>query len=165
MLKEEFDRWEELLAGISEEQIIAPRLPANLSVKDVMAHLRAWQQRSIARLQAALLDREPQFPGWPADLKPESEDDLDKINAWIYESYREEPWSSVGRGWREGFLRFLELAEAIPERDLLDPRKYPWLEGRPLSVVLLGSYDHHHEEHLGPLLAWLRQHGRLRTAE
>ena len=54
-LKEQFNRWEELLASISEEQITAAHLPSNLSINDVIAHLRAWQQRSIARLKAARL--------------------------------------------------------------------------------------------------------------
>lgn len=163
MLKEEFNRWEELLAGMSEAQIIAPHLPDNLSIKDVIAHLRAWQQRSIARLEAALLNREPEFPDWPAGLDPEA-DDVDQINAWIYETYREQPWSRVYRDWREGFLRFLELGEAIPEKDLLEAGRYPWLEGHPLSSILLGSYEHHQEEHLEPLLAWIDQHGTMKTA-
>ena len=47
ILKEEFNRWEELVAGMSEEQITAPHLPSNLSIKDVIAHLRAWQQVSM----------------------------------------------------------------------------------------------------------------------
>jgi hypothetical protein len=165
MLKEEFNRWEELLAGMSEEQISAPHLPSNLSIKDVIAHLRAWQQRSVARLEAALLNREPEFPNWPAELDPDSEDDLDQVNAWIYKTYHEQPWSSVHRDWREGFLRFLELGEAIPENDLFDAGRYPWMEGRPLSLVLLGSYEHHHEDHLEPLLVRLRQQGNMKFAE
>jgi len=157
MLREEFNRWEELLASMSEEQITVPHLPSNLSIKDVIAHLWAWQQLSIARLEAALLNREPEFLKWPAELDPESEDDLDQINAWIHKTCREQPWSNVHRDWREGFLRFLELAEAISENDLLDAGRYPWLEGQPLSLVLLGSYEHHHEDHLEPLLAWVCQ--------
>ncbi len=123
-LREEFDRWEELLVSLNEEQLTAPLVPSNWSIKDVMAHLRAWQQRSIARVQAAQLDREPEFPKWPAELDPDSEGNTDKINAWIYETNREQPWSSVHRDWREGFLRFLELAEPISERDLLDAGRY-----------------------------------------
>lgn len=157
VLKEEFNRWEELLAGMSEAQITAPHLPSDLSIKDVIAHLRAWQQVSIARLEAALLNREPEFPKWLAGLHPESEENRDQYNDWIYQTYREQPWSSVHQVWREGFLRFLELAEAIPEKDLLDVGRYPWLEGYALSAVLQGSYGHHHEDHLEPLLVWLRQ--------
>jgi len=160
-LREEFQRWEELLASLSEAQITAPQLPANWSIKDVIAHLRAWQQVSIARLEAALLNREPEFPTWLAGLDPESEDNLETYNDRIYQAYREQPWSSVHRVWSEGFLRFLELAEAIPEKDLLDTGRYPWLEAYPLSAVLQGSYEHHHEDHLEPLLAWLRQHGNI----
>ena len=48
----------------------------------------------------------------------------------------------------------------IPEQDLLEAGKYPWLEGHPLLLVLQASYEHH-EEHLHPLLlAWLRQQPR-----
>jgi hypothetical protein len=75
MLKEEFTRWEELLAGMSEEQITAPHLPSHWSIKDVIAHLWAWQQRSVARLEAALLNREPEFRKWPAELDPDSDQD------------------------------------------------------------------------------------------
>jgi len=163
LLREDFNRWEELLAGMSEDQISAPHLPANLSIQDVIAHLMAWQQRSISRLEAALLNREPEFPSWPAELDPEAED-VDQTNTWIYKTYHEQPWSNVHRDWREGFLRFLELGEAIPEKDLLDTGRYPWMEGQPLSFVLLGSSEHHQQDHLEPLLAWLRQHGNMKFA-
>jgi hypothetical protein len=46
-LREGVDRWQELLAGLSEAQITAPHLYADWSIKDVIAHLWAWQQRSI----------------------------------------------------------------------------------------------------------------------
>ncbi len=153
-LNEEFNRWEELLAGMNEEQITTSLLPSELPIKDVIAHMMAWQQRSIARLEAALLDREPEFPNWPAELDPEAEENTDPVNAWIYESYRDQPWSSVYQDWRAGFQRFLEAAEGISERDLLDAGKYPWLKGHPLCLVLLGSYDHH-QEHLEKLLMLL----------
>jgi hypothetical protein len=161
MLKDEFNRWEELLASLSEAQITAPQLPSNLSIKDVIAHLRAWQQISVGRMEAALHNKEPEFPGWPAEFDPESEDGPDQTNAWIYETNREIPWPRLHRDWREGFLRFLELGEAIPEKDLLDAGRYAWIEGQPLVSVLLGSYEHHHIDHLEPLLAWLRQHGNM----
>ena len=162
-LRQEFNRWEELLASLSEEQITAPHLPANLSIKDVTAHLRAWQQVSIARLEAAQLNQEPVFPNWLAGLEPDSEE-VDQFNARIHETYHQQSWSRVHQDWRDGFLRFLRLGEEIPENDLLDMEKYPWLKGYSLFAVLQGSYEHHHVDHLEPLLAWLRQHGNMRIA-
>ena len=157
MLKEEFNQWEELLANLSEEQIVAPHLSSNYSIKDVIAHLMAWQQVTVARLEAALLDREPNLPEWLAGVVSESDSRLEEFNTRIHETYRKQPWSTVHRDWRDGFLRVLELGEAIPEKDLLDVGRYPWLEGQPLSLVLTSTYEHHHEDHLGSLLDWLNQ--------
>ena len=158
MLREEFNRWEELLTGISEAQITAANLMANLSIKDIVAHLTAWQQISVARMEAARQHREPEFPKWPPELGPIFEDDVDQINAWIYETYHEQPWSAVHREWRERFLHFLALGEAISEKDLVEVGKYPWLKEHPLAAVLLGSYEHH-AEHLEPLLGLLGPSG------
>src|SRR4051812_25141073 len=110
-LREELNRWEALLAGLSEEQITVPQLPDQWSIKDVIAHLRAWQQRSIARLEAAQLNREPEFPQWPEGLDPEVDGEPHDVNAWLYETTRAQPWSSVYHAWHEGFLRFLALGE------------------------------------------------------
>jgi hypothetical protein len=157
MLKAEFDRWEALLASLDERQITEPQLPGNRSIKDIMAHLWAWQQRSIARLLAALHDHEPEFPKWPEHIDPEPGRQPHEMNAWIYETNRDKPWSSVVADWKAGFLRFLELGEAVPEKDLLEPGKYNWLGKHPLSLVLTASYEHHHVDHYEPLLDWLRQ--------
>jgi hypothetical protein len=40
---------------------------------------------------------------------------------------------------------------------LLNDEKYPWLEGSPIVLVLLGTYDHH-REHLEDLLSWFSQY-------
>ena len=157
-LQEEFNRWEQLLAGLDEAHITAPRFPDDWSIKDMVAHLRAWQQRSIARLEAALHNREPEYPAWPAQLDPEEEGEPHDLNAWLYAAYRDQPWSSVYRDWSEGFRHFLQLGSAIPEEDLLKADKYPWLEGYALLAVLQGSYEHHreHAEYLEPVIARLR---------
>jgi hypothetical protein len=147
-LRAELDRWEELLAGMSESEITAPHLPSVWSTKDVIAHLMAWQQVSIARLEAALLDKDQEFPGWLEGTDPfeaDTAENRDDFNNRIYEAYRQQSWPSVHRAWRDGFRRFLELGDAIPEDQMMDTKKYSWLRGYPLSSVLEGSYEHHHE--------------------
>lgn len=155
-LREQFDRWEELLANLSDEQILTPLLPSHWSTKDVIAHLMTWQQRSIARLEGALLNRVPEFPKWHSVPDPDSESNTEKVNTWIYETHHERTWSEVHQDWKDGFLRFLQSGEEISERDLLDPGRYQWLEGQPLAFILFASYDHH-QEHLDKLLEWLKE--------
>lgn len=157
LLREEFGCWKGLLSDLSEAQIAASRLPNGWSIRDLTAHLMAWQQISVARLEAARLGREPALPDWLAGLDPDAETKLNQINARIYAIYREQPWSTIHEGWAGGFSHFLELAAELPEDDLQDAEKYPWLRGYALADVLKGSYEHHHVDHLESLRAWARQ--------
>ncbi|MDD5467084.1 MAG: ClbS/DfsB family four-helix bundle protein [Anaerolineales bacterium] len=158
-LREEFDRWEALLAGLSEEQIRASLAPWRQSVKDVVAHLYAWQQISNARLEAAHANRVPAFPDWVGETDPDAEEELDGLNARIYAKYKHSTWDDIYPAWREGFLKLIGRAETLPEADAQDKRKFAWMKGYSINDVLESSYRHHHEEHLEPLLAWLRQKG------
>ena len=158
LLEKKFKRWEEVLAGLSETQITTSRLVNGWSVKDLTAHLMAWQQVTTARLEAARMDTEPMLPDWFADVTPDTTN-FDLINARIDERYREQPWSWVHQAWKTGFLEVLKLGAEMPETDLSDTGKYPWLKGYALSAVLQGTYEHHHDDHFRPLLAWVRQEG------
>ena len=48
-LGEQLARWDALLAGLSDEHTAAPRFDDDWAVKDVIAHLLAWQQLPVAR--------------------------------------------------------------------------------------------------------------------
>lgn len=168
LLKDEFNRWEELLDSLEEEQITGPSLPSNWSIRDVIVHLWAWQQRTIARQEAALRNTEPNYPRWhdlgsePVTQDSDPDEDVDQSNAWIDGTYRDKPWPSVYQDWREQFLRLIELSEQTPETDLLDSEKYAWMDGYPLSESLEGTYEHH-EEHLEELLAQLGRNGSVKA--
>src|SRR5688572_10575519 len=126
--EKEFEEWERLLAGLSPAQITTTSLSDGLSIKDTMAHLGAWQQRTIAQLEATLHDHQPRFPEWPVALdEDESSDAVDRANAWILVSSRSRPWAEIHQEWREGFLRFLELVRLIPESDLRPDGKLAWM--------------------------------------
>ena len=156
-LREQFNHWEGLLATLSEEQITTPLFDLNWSIKDVITHLWAWQQISIARMEAAGLDREPEFPTWVTALDDDWEENPDGANNRIREAFHVKPWSTVHQDWKKGFLRFIELGNRIPERNLLDSARYPWLKGYPPAFILIASYDHH-QEHLEKSIMFLQEH-------
>lgn len=159
-LREEYEQWVRLLDSLSETQITTPLEVNEWSIKDIVTHLWAWQQRSIARNEGAMLNHEPVFPDWPSDVNPDAEGAADVINAWIYATYHNEPWAAIYHKWRSGFQRLLDLAAEIDELDLLNTDRYPWLNGYSVALILLASYEHH-QEHFEILQAWFAHHGQL----
>lgn len=156
-----FQRWQDRLAALTDEQLTMPLSPSELSIKDNLAHVWAWQQRSVAKVVAALDGHDPQYPVWPVvEGDPDEDDKTDVANAWIFQNYHAMPWREVFEGWRANFRRFLDLAAEVSERDLLDSGKYPWMDGHPLAATLLGTYDHH-QEHYDVVDRWLREHGSI----
>ena len=180
----------DVLDSLSETQATTSRLPNGWSVKDLTAHLMAWQQVSVARLEAArtgwtrvwCINGERSFwrvvkgrsgtgqilPCYPTGLRAQTR--IRRMSAQstlvLMKSTAESPGRRSirqGANWRDGFVRLLALAKEIPEGDLGDTQKYPWLKGYSLFDVLQGTYEHHHEDHLQPLLTWeknLGQHPR-----
>jgi hypothetical protein len=153
-LREQFKRWDKLLDTLNEEQLTAPHFDFDWSIKDIVAHLWAWQQISIARVEGGLNDREPGFPKWIVESIENWEEDADRVNALTFETQHRKPWSEIFEDWRSGFLRFLELGDEISERDLLDADRFPWLRGYSLAFILIASYEHH-QEHYEKLTAFL----------
>jgi hypothetical protein len=158
-LAKEFELWQKLLAGMNEQQILIPLHPSQLSVKDIVAHLHTWQTISIARTDAALQGIDPILPDWPEDLDPESDDDLDSINAWIYDTNKNLSWSEIYRHWNAGFLHFMQIGEAISESAMVVVGKYRWLENYALSDVFTASGEHH-AEHRAMVLSWMDLHNQ-----
>jgi hypothetical protein len=156
-LREQFTRWEELLAHLSAEQITTPSFDLDWSVKDVINHLWGWQQISVARMNAGLLNREPEFPTWLIQFPGNWDEDASQTNAWIYKNFHNRSWSETYQNWREGFFRLLSLGEMLSERNVLDGDRYAWLNGYSLAAILVASYEHH-QEHLEKLTVWLQQH-------
>lgn len=157
MLQDEFQQWRNHLDNIEASKFVDPNVYGQWSAKDVVAHLWSWQQLSIARMEAGLENRLPEFTLWSDDFEPENPEDVQKINSLMYEKFRDKSWADVYQDWQQGFQQFIELAEKVPEVDLLNPEKYEWLNGYALVDVLLGSYWHHREDHREPLLEWFKE--------
>jgi hypothetical protein len=106
-------------------------------------------------VNAGLLDREPEFPGWLMNCPGGWDEDANQTNDWMYKNFHGQSWAEVHAKWREGYLQLLDLSEKLSERDLLDGDRYSWLNGYSLAFILIASYDHH-QEHFEKLVNWLQ---------
>ncbi len=147
--------WEQLVAEVGEEHMLVPGATGRWTFKDVVAHLNGWRINTLARLDAALHGRAPGAPPWPAHLR--EEEDVDEINAWIYQAYRDRPLRDVLDEYQRSFFAMRDAANALSERDLTEPGRYDWMKGESLASTITASFGHLHEEHESALRDWLNQ--------
>ena len=147
-LNREYGQWEALLAEIGDARMEQPGVAGPWSVKDIVAHLTGWRRRTVGRFQAALRGETDAPPPWPAQLQSD-----DAINAWIDAQHRDRSLQEVLDDSRQTFLALVAAIETFPEAELLDPARFLWMEGEPLSGAAL--FGHFHDEHEPDLRAWL----------
>jgi hypothetical protein len=141
--------WDVLLAQVGEERKTTPGVTGNWSVKDVVAHLTAWERRPVAWLTAVRQSATPEPAPWPPNLSEE------QTNAWIYEANR-------GRSLREILDESGQVHEqcmkqllVISEEELNVSGRYSWLNGSTLAESILGNTYEHYQEHSQMLRMWL----------
>lgn len=101
------------------------------SLKDVVAHIAAWQRYSAGRLAA--LGRGEMDPGQPA-----AEDDF---NAGAREASRSRSWEDVRAEAERAHNAFVSTIEAVPEHTFARD------DGLGAFVVAVNGVEHY-EEHL-----------------
>ena len=155
-LRSERERWEALLAEADGPQMEQPGVAGDWSVKDIVAHVTAYERGLVEWLEAALRGESLEFP----DL---DHPDVDQRNAAIFSENRDRPLRDVLLESRQVFQRLLELIQALPEEELMDPDRTEWFvrprwnESRPLwKCIADDSYKHYHQ-HIPGIRAWLDQ--------
>jgi hypothetical protein len=152
-IQREAELWEAFLDEVGEGRMELPGATGDWTFKDVVAHLSGWRSRTIERLEAGREGKTPTFSNWPAGLEEENEDDLERINQWIYEQNRNRPLSDVLAESRQQYRQIYNAIQAFPEDQLFERNRFDWMHGHPLADV--AHFGHFHEEHEPVLRRWL----------
>ena len=139
-------RLQQSLDGLSEEQLHTPGVVGAWSIKDLLAHITAWQTRLIAAMYKAEKGLIPDTTGDGAAV--------DKLNAQWYRELKDRPFDQVWDDLDASYHQLLGRVENWPERDLFDPKRFKWLQGQPFERYLAGDSYEHYVEHAEQIEAW-----------
>ncbi len=131
---------ERTLALLSDEQMIAPDLDNGRSVKDVLAHIAAWEQTCIGWIETARNGAEPpKFgPGF-------SDDVVDKFNEDIYIQNKDRSLDDVRAEFQRSYEQIVQLTESLSDDELFDPVRFPFLKNPAYLPVYYNTYGHYLE--------------------
>jgi Mycothiol maleylpyruvate isomerase N-terminal domain. len=101
------------------------------SVKDVIAHVAAWKERTAQEL-AAVTNSGP---------RPEG-DNLEQINARIFEKHLDCTWNEVLALSKRAYEALCEQVETMPEEDLTNAKAIKWYDGPVWRLSIDDGYSH-----------------------
>ncbi|MBI1800672.1 MAG: ClbS/DfsB family four-helix bundle protein [Chloroflexi bacterium] len=148
-LRAEREALEALLAQVGEARMSQPGVEGDWSAKDIVAHLRFWEQSVVDELERLARGENPQ---------PNPDVNTDETNAQVFAANHNRLPADVLSESRQTFQRLLIHVEGLPEVDLFDPQRHPWIgDNDPLwKEIEMESYGHY-RQHLPALRAWLVQ--------
>ncbi len=133
--------------GLEDDDYLAVGAVGIWSIKDVLAHLTAWESELIT----ALVHVENKKKGAPNIIK------IDEIDEWNAERYHESASRGLQVIW-DDFMgipkHLIQAINALDDNTLDDNRKFPWMEGEPLSYVVYENAIWHEQEHADNIIHW-----------
>lgn len=153
-LREDRLAWDNLIATVPDAVATEPNLPNGQSVKDLMAHVAAYERWTAAQMRAANEGREATtMELYGREALPEEAHtwSVDQINASIYEQFKDLSLADARAFAGEAFNELVAAIEATPEEDFLRPGAQGWVRERNLLAAIPGqSYAHYamHEDDL-----------------
>ncbi|HEV2580089.1 MAG TPA: ClbS/DfsB family four-helix bundle protein [Ktedonobacteraceae bacterium] len=151
-MESSFNEMEQALSPLSETQWTTPGANGDWSVKDIVAHLTAWQHVMLRRLHAAARHETP-----ARELQTE-EKDIDDMNQRFYVENRDRPTPVVYDDFRASYHDIVAQIQSLPDADLFEVGRFDWTQESALWQYVAGDTFEHYDEHLPSIRDWVATH-------
>ncbi len=132
---------EKALYGLTEAQLTAPNRQGAWSIKDILAHIAAWERLTVDRLHSALT-------GAPLAIPPiGTDEEIDAMNASVYAENRQKPLVEVRADFEAAHQEIYELVSSLDERFLHGPLPFEWAKDRPAWTLIAANTYWHYPDH------------------
>jgi hypothetical protein len=148
----------ELLEDISDEEMLESGVAGEWSIKDILSHLSRWEAELVKLLWQAINGQEPASE-LTASLQAGAAL-FDDVNRRWWEADKERPLPQILSDFDAVRSQTIRRVQAFSNKDLTDPQRYLWLEGRPLWEWIEGDSYGHEAEHAGQIRSWLETRRR-----
>ena len=163
--------WESLIDAIPVGWIDLPNAIGDWSVRDVIAHISAWQQPYLDEFLSVVQGTPLPPSGWPYTFEetetqtgmPEAEARTQAVNDWIHERNAHRTQDQVLAEASLQWTMLRAVVTAMPDRLLEQAGVFGRLREKSLAEEILSGnrFTHFHDEHESGIRAWItRMHGR-----
>lgn len=150
LLHEIESRWSDLGAatrGLTDAELIEPNVCGPWSIKDVLAHIAAWEQEGARRIDEIVHGNGPELK-WP------DRDEENEFNSAAVETSRGKSPDEVVKRLEEAHRDFMDMLASFGEEVMLAELEVPAAEWVPGWTYL------HYQEHAPQIWAFKNQRRR-----
>jgi len=151
VIQSERARFESLLVGLTEAQMTKPGVEADWSIKDILAHIAAWERLAMDRIYAAQTGADLKYPLIAGD------DFVDQFNAQNYEAHKNQSLSEVQAEFDNAHQEFMAQIEALPEARLFQKLNFDWSGKLTYQVMISANTHWHYPDHAAAIENWLEK--------
>ena len=130
---------EQLLAGLTPEQMTQPNVVGDWSAKDVLAHLIEWEQMVMQWHEAGVKGKTPSVPSEEYNWGQ-----LPQLNHVIYLKHRDKPLAEIMKLFKASHKKIMKTVEDIPEKELFTRKIYKWANNNPLAAYFVSATSSHY---------------------
>lgn len=158
-LRSERAQFETLLLAIGFDRMDFGGVSGSYSLKDIVAHLDAYNRALVIWLQEARVGRVYVDPVL-------DQPDLDARNAAVYQANRDRPVTEVVESFRQTWDDLEACVALLTEEELTDAQLTAWFveprwqRRQPLWKCIANDSYEHLQQHIPDIERWLAQHGR-----
>ena len=139
-----------LLQGLTESQMVEPGVEASWSIKDILAHIAAWERVAIDIVQPAR-NREPLDTSIPKIFES-----IDNFNAEIYKKNKDLTLAEVQAEFEAVHQDFLNLIESLSWEFILGHLPFEGAEEFTIQNMISSNTHWHYIEHAASVQKWLK---------
>lgn len=151
VIAKERKKLESLIEGLSEVQMNEPGVEGNWSIKDLMAHIAAWERLALDRISSALTGESLKFP------VIEGESFVDKFNADIYKLNHNKDLLDIHMEFSNSHKDFIDQIEKLEDFFLSSQLPFDWAGNMTVQVMISANTHWHYVEHVEAIEQWIQR--------
>ena len=151
VIQKERTNLETLINELSDSQKVEPGVEGDWSIKDIMAHITAWEKLAHDRINATLT-------GDPLKYQVIDGDDfVDEFNLKVYESSKDIPLDAIVAGFQESHTEFLVQIKILDDETLTQKLPFDWAGNLTVQIVISANTHWHYKEHAESIKTWMHK--------
>ncbi|KAA3646397.1 MAG: DfsB family protein [Chloroflexi bacterium] len=147
--QENFDQIFVLIENLSPEQREQAGVNDTWSVKDILAHLKAWHEMFFTWYEVGSQGEKPEMPapGYTWKTTPE-------LNEKIYQEHRGQPYETIVDGLHATHQKMMALISSHSDEELFTKKKYKWTGSTSLGSYAVSASSSHYQWAIDLIKKW-----------